>query len=808
MHLCASPLTDRQLWKPRRGVRQWLIGALLLGVLLPWGVALAAKPTVADDGGAAQVDLAGSASCRDCHERFYELWAPSHHGMAMQPYSDAFAADALKPHAAAIKVGDHHYRAFVGENEGWVRERGSETERKLPIAHVLGGKNVYYFLTPGERGRLQTLPVAYDVRREAWFDTAGSGVRHFPGQEADAPLHWTEREFTFNTACYSCHVSQLSTNYDLKTDTYNTTWAEPGINCETCHGPAGEHVRVFREAAKKGETPDKLHIISTRAFDVEQTNTMCAPCHAKMIPITDGYVPGELYADHYDLIGLEHPDFYPDGRDLGENYTYTLWRMSPCVKSGQLSCMHCHTSSGRFRFADDPNQSCLPCHQKRVENAVAHTHHEAGSEGNQCIACHMPKTEFARMTRSDHSMLPPTPAATMAFASPNACNLCHTDEDAAWADKWVREWRSRDYQKPVLARGTLIEAARQEDWSRLPQMLAYLRSAERDEIVTMSLIRLLRACPDESKWPVLVQALEDSSPLVRAAAAEALETSPSMEAVMGLVKAARDPYRLVRVRAAGSLAGIPVERLQPADKTAVEAASAEFMAAMRARPDQASAHFNLANYQAQCGELDKATASYAIAARLDDRDPAPLVNASLVHNAQGDNAAAEKALREALARDPQNVAAHLNLGMLLGEMGRTADAQAAFRAALAADPTSAVAAFNLGVMLANAGDAEGLTWCRRAVELRPDEPRYAYTLAFYLRHAEDQAGAIKVLEPLVKRGPADAPIYALLAECHVHQGDRQAAAEVYRAAMNDPHLTNQDRATFAMRLEALETSGD
>ena len=30
----------------------------------------------------------------------------------------------------------------------------------------MGGKNVYYFLTALDRGRLQTLPVAYDVEQE------------------------------------------------------------------------------------------------------------------------------------------------------------------------------------------------------------------------------------------------------------------------------------------------------------------------------------------------------------------------------------------------------------------------------------------------------------------------------------------------------------------------------------------------------------------------------------------------------------------------------------------------------------------
>jgi very-short-patch-repair endonuclease len=34
---------------------------------------------------------AGSASCMDCHERFYKLWSTSRHGLAMQPYTADFA---------------------------------------------------------------------------------------------------------------------------------------------------------------------------------------------------------------------------------------------------------------------------------------------------------------------------------------------------------------------------------------------------------------------------------------------------------------------------------------------------------------------------------------------------------------------------------------------------------------------------------------------------------------------------------------------------------------------------------------------
>ena len=71
---------------------------------------------------------------------------------------------------------------------------------------------------------------------------------------------------------------------------------------------------------------------------------------------------------------LENPDYYADGRDFGENYTLTSWRLSPCLKSGQLDCVNCHTSSGRNKFKGHPNDACLPCHEEQVEDVAAHTH--------------------------------------------------------------------------------------------------------------------------------------------------------------------------------------------------------------------------------------------------------------------------------------------------------------------------------------------------------------------------------------------------------------------------------------------------
>ncbi|UCG34065.1 MAG: hypothetical protein JSU68_05400, partial [Phycisphaerales bacterium] len=65
-------------------------------------------------------DLAGSASCRECHEVFYKRWAPSRHGLAMQPYTAEFAAANLRPHEGQIEVGQHRYHPDIQADHGWV----------------------------------------------------------------------------------------------------------------------------------------------------------------------------------------------------------------------------------------------------------------------------------------------------------------------------------------------------------------------------------------------------------------------------------------------------------------------------------------------------------------------------------------------------------------------------------------------------------------------------------------------------------------------------------------------------------------
>ncbi|RJP44961.1 MAG: hypothetical protein C4548_05305 [Desulfobacteraceae bacterium] len=810
MTLIQRGVGTRQRFAGRWVQRSLTLTCLLCFVLLP-GIVPPAHPLVPEVESSANKQAgqySGTTACRECHATFYSLWETSHHAKAMQPFSADLVVSETISGPAEIHIGAYRYRVDV--SAGMVYEKGPDGDKQYPIIHAIGGKNIYYFLTLMERGRLQTLPVAYDVHEKKWFDMAENGVRHFPDSASDKPISWKDWPYTFNTACYSCHVSQLDTNYDLKTDTYSTRWAEPGINCETCHGPCDEHIRVCRQAPKD-TVPEDLKIIrGGRDFTAEQNNDACAGCHAKAIPLTKEFMPGNRFFDHFDLVTLECIDYYADGRDLGENYTLTSWLLSPCVKSGELNCLHCHTSSGRYRHKNAPNQSCATCHPKKVENAAAHTFHKPDSPGSRCINCHMPMTSFARMRRSDHSMLPPTPSATIAFESPNACNLCHDDKDAAWADAWVRQWRKRDYQAPLVQRAELIDAARRQDWSMLPGMLSYINSKDRDAVFAASLIRLLRTCPDPDIGPVLLDAAKDPSPLVRSSAVESLgrlwsEHAGDVLLTDVLLAATGDNVRLVRIKAAAALAGYTGPARREADGASVDRATREYLTTMKTRPDQWTSHYNLGNFYLNAGNFPSALSAYQIAMRLEPCAVMPMVNAAMAHARFGETSKAEEWLKRALDVSPLNATANFNMGLLKAEQKKTAEAEMHLRSAVQAEPAMHEAMFNLGVLLAEKNPGESIDLLFSAFEMNPDR-RYAYTLAFYLYQNNDFERAEQLLRFMIERLPPHADSYLLLVDIYHRRNKKPEAIQILNDALSTKGIKAQDRFRVSAKLRELQNN--
>jgi tetratricopeptide (TPR) repeat protein len=410
-------------------------------------------------------------------------------------------------------------------------------------------------------------------------------------------------------------------------------------------------------------------------------------------------------------------------------------------------------------------------------------------------------TRFAAMARSDHSMRPPMPAATIAFKSPNACNICHTDHDAAWSDDWVRKWYAKDYQAETLRIAGLIDAARKNEWKRLPELLAYLTKTEGDAVFKASLVRLLRGCDDESKWPVLTGLLKDHWPLVRASAASALGDHLTPDVVRALGEATADGSRLVRIRSAMSLAAVPPGVL--ADRQNLDRAVDEFKTAMRARPDDWASYANLGNFYMEGSDFAAAVRQFAIAYKLEPRAIGPIVNAAIAYSTLKQNKEAEDCLRHALKVEPANAAANFNLGLLLGEEERYEEAEQAHRAALKSDPQMAAAAYNLGVILAKKDVGEAVLWCQKALAMRPSDPKYAHTLAFFQRQKGDLEGAVDTLRKAIRRNPSFVDAYLLLGQIYEETRDLKAAEALYREALGKEGLSQEERAVLTVKLRGL-----
>ena len=314
------------------------------------------------------------------------------------------------------------------------------------------------------------------------------------------------------------------------------------------------------------------------------------------------------------------------------------------------------------------------------------------------------------------------------------------------------------------------------------------------------------AAPDERLLPTWLQAIQDPSPLVRAAAAEALSVRPGPESFQALVTAAGDSYRLVRVRAAASLAHYPAAWFQGEDQDKVKKATDEYLASLTARPDQWSSHYNLGNYYLNRGEVKQALAAYDTALKIEPRAAMVMVNAAMAYVQLGETHQAEKSLAKAVKIAPDNAAAHFNLGLLRAEQKRVKEAEKELREAFRLDPKMAPAAYNLCILTTKDRPAEALSWCRKAAELHPQEPKYAYTLAFYQKEQKDLQGAEATLKDLLAQRPGFVDGHLLLAEIYVQQGARPQAETLLRQVLQRENLPPRDRARVAATLQNLTTS--
>ncbi len=85
----------------------------------------------------------------------------------------------------------------------------------------------------------------------------------------------------------------------------------------------------------------------------------------------------------------------------------------------------------------------------------------------------------------------------------------------------------------------------------------------------------------------------------------------------------------------------------------------------------------------------------------------------------------------------------------------------------------------------------------------PEEPKYAYTLAFYQLQNEQKPQAIKTLKGIIEAHPQYLTAVSLLADVYLRDGKNKDALALYQNTLKTKGLSTQDLAEIQQAMDRL-----
>lgn len=455
-----------------------------------------------------QVAFTGSATCAECHADRHASWAATYHrtmtqeagAHSVQGAFDGRNLDYLGVRVRPLQEGGRYFFDYHDLATG-------ERMQRIPVDRTVGSNRYQQYLTRlPDGGTYVRLHYLWHNADQRWVHMNAA----FLGPDGQP---YDQHVAIWNQNCIFCHNTgprpgirnyqqmrqdaALGLPVDSARDArFESSVAELGISCETCHGPGGEHASRAREfwprLALRLWPERDASIVNPVRLDAARSNHVCAQCHAQRVPpdatalrewMHEGptFRAGLVLTDHADPVfhdtrvpvagqeDLFRLRFWEDGTPRLTAYEFQGLALSECHQQAPLACTDCHTlhagdPEGQITERNRGNAPCLRCHQDYRGDAAlqAHTRHAADAPASLCYNCHMPHLTYGVMAiHRSHRIEVPDAARDAAAGRPNACLNCHLDRTSEWTARELAAWRA-DAEPPPVERGDGLPATLSE----------------------------------------------------------------------------------------------------------------------------------------------------------------------------------------------------------------------------------------------------------------------------------------------------------------------------------------------------------
>jgi hypothetical protein len=281
----------------------------------------------------AAAEYVGSATCGGCHKELYDVFIKSGHPWIMNQISDGKSPtypnttlDQLPEvytwNDISYVIGGYNREALFMDQDGF----------------IITGK-------PGASASDDTYLNQYNYANPL-LDKEAGWVMYHSGEKG------------VKSDCGACHT----TGYNPNGNQDNLAgvvgaWAEPGVQCEACHGPGSQHIK----------NPTGI------TMKIERDPEMCGECHQRgevnKVEASDGIVHNN--AQYNELFQSKHLTL--SCTTCHDPHAGVVQLNKAGLVPTRTTCENCHWQEARFQnngMHKNMGLACVECHMPRMDMAA------------------------------------------------------------------------------------------------------------------------------------------------------------------------------------------------------------------------------------------------------------------------------------------------------------------------------------------------------------------------------------------------------------------------------------------------------